>query len=60
MIHLAYDNGDLIKLLKKRGKLISEGDYLGMKKLNKNLIRHLESNYNKYRLPVKAFVTFKN
>ena len=62
MIQFGYSNSKLINLLKKRGRLITDGEFDKVKKLEVTINNKLSKgrNYEKFKRPVMAFVTFKN
>ncbi|CDW71360.1 UNKNOWN [Stylonychia lemnae] len=60
MITFAFDNSDLINLLKKRGLAIQQENYNKMREINMK-IDHLKQKFlEKYNRPVTAFLTFEN
>lgn len=60
MITFAFDNADLINLLKKRGLFIKAEKYDDMRKINTQIDVLNSKNVEKYNRPVTAFLTFEN
>jgi hypothetical protein len=60
MISFAFDNAELINLLKKRGLLIKAEKYDDMRKINAKIDELNTKNLDKYNRPVTAFLTFEN
>ena len=60
MITFAFDNADLINLLKKRGMFIKAEKYDDMRKINTQIDELNSKNLAKYNRPVTAFLTFEN
>lgn len=56
-INFAYDNVDVIKILKKRADLLKKGK--SCEKIENKLITMIDKNYNKYQRPVVGFVLFE-
>ena len=59
-ISLAFSNGALIKVLKKRGKIIAYGKYQELQHVDEALNHIIENHQEKMTTPIKAFVTFSN
>ena len=59
-IHFAYDNREVIELLKQRGVITTKGDFKLLQNIEKKIIDKLKDKdkYLKFRRPVMAFVTF--
>jgi hypothetical protein len=60
MISFAFDNAELINLLKQRGLLIKAEKYDAMRKINTKIDELNSKNVQKYNRPVTAFLTFEN
>jgi hypothetical protein len=60
LVTFAFDNADLINLLKERGADIKYEKFDLMRKLNKNIDDLKSQNLEKYTRPVSAFLTFEN
>ena len=60
MITFAFDNADLINLLKQRGMYIKAEKYDEMRKINAKIDELNAKNLAKYNRPVTAFLTFEN
>lgn len=60
-INFAYDNGLLIKILKKRGYAIECNDFAAMRNCNNELIEFLNKDENGElcKIPKAAFITFE-
>lgn len=60
-ITFAFDNGDLMGLLKKRGAAIKMENYDMLRNINDKIDKELEdeSKCNKYQRPCSVFVTFE-
>jgi hypothetical protein len=62
MISFAYDNAEIINLLRTRGQFIKFEKYDKMREINKK-VEHLKGNPTtlaKLNRPVTAFLTFEN
>lgn len=59
-IHLAYDNCDLLHLLRKRGSSIIEGARGKTIELEQKIHSHIQTNQEKIVRPVTAFVILEN
>ena len=59
-IFFAYDNGEVIEMLRKRGQITTTGKFNLLKEIEDEIITKLKDkqNYKKYKRPVMAFVTF--
>jgi hypothetical protein len=57
-INFAYDNGSLIKLLRRRGSVLKSGK--SSKQIDNKIYENIEANFDKYRRPVIAFVLFED
>lgn len=60
MITFAFDNAELINLLKQRGLAIKMEKYDKMREINKKIDDLTAANLKKYNRPVTAFLTFEN
>ena len=60
LITFAFDNSELINLLKKRGSAIKFEKYDLMRKINVKIDELKSRNLEKYIRPVSAFLTFEN
>jgi hypothetical protein len=60
MMTFAFDNAELINLLKQRGLTIKFEKYDKMRELNTKIESLKASNLDKYNRPVTAFLTFEN
>lgn len=60
MLTFAFDNADLINLLKQRGLAIKLEKYDKMREINKKIDELKQKNLEKYNRPVTAFLTFEN
>jgi len=60
MMTFAFDNGELINLLKQRGNAIKFEKWDDMRKINKKIDELKAKNLEKYNRPVAAFLTFEN
>lgn len=59
-IQFAYDNHELIALLRKRGAAITKLDFNKMEELDNELTIMVKENYIKLTRPVCAFITFES
>jgi hypothetical protein len=59
-LKFAYDNDDLINLLKKRGGAIKTGNWKQVNKIDEeiNTLKNAEEHARELSEPVAAFVTF--
>ena len=55
---MAYNNGEILKLLNKRGDFIGEGRLFDANTTNKEILTLLKTKMNTITTPVSAFVTF--
>lgn len=60
MMTFAFDNSQLINLLKQRGLAIKLEKYDKMREINKKIDNLKAANLSKYNRPVTAFLTFEN
>lgn len=60
MLSFAFDNAQLINLLKVRGAAIKFEKYDKMREVNKKIDALVDSNPQKYNRPVTAFLTLEN
>lgn len=62
MICFAYDNSELINLLKQRGEYIKYENFNGMRSINDKIDTSLKApgKIDMYYRPVTAFLTFEN
>jgi hypothetical protein len=60
LINFAFDNGELINLLKDRGNAIKFEKFDLMRELNKRIEDMKSENLDKFIRPVSAFLTFEN
>ena len=60
MLTFAFDNAELINLLKSRGQAIKFEKFDLMRKINKKIDDLKTKNLEKYNRPVTAFLTFEN
>ena len=59
-IFLAYANGEVIDVLKNRGKALINGNLNGMYKAEEKLNKIIHDNEDALKRPVKAFITFNS
>ena len=57
-ISLAYRNGEILKLLDKRGDFLGLGKFIEASAIDKQILVILEKQMSKITTPVSAFVTF--
>ena len=59
-INFAFDNGEIIEMLRERGKIATKGKFKLLQDIEDKIINNMKnkSNYKKYKRPVMAFVTF--
>jgi hypothetical protein len=55
----AYDNAELIELLKKRGNHIMYQRFEKMREVEKEITKIKDEKYEKLTKPVDAFITFE-
>ncbi len=60
LISFAFDNGELINLLKSRGQAIKFEKFDKMREINKKIDELKTQNIDKFTRPVSAFLTFEN
>lgn len=60
MITFAFDNSQLINLLKQRGLAIKLENYDKMRAINQQIEVLKSTNSAKFKRPVTAFLTFEN
>jgi hypothetical protein len=60
LITFAFDNSELINLLKKRGAAIKVENFDLMRKINKQIDDLKSSQLDKFIRPVSAFLSFEN
>jgi hypothetical protein len=60
LVTFAFDNSELINLLKQRGAAIKYEKFDKMREINKNIDDLKSKNLDKYTRPVSAFLTFEN
>lgn len=60
MCTFAFDNSELINLLKQRGNAIKFEKWDTMRHINKQIDEIKTKNVEKYNRPVTAFLTFEN
>jgi len=60
LVIFAFDNSELINLLKLRGSAIKFEKFDKMRSINKQIDDLKSSNLNKYIRPVSAFLSFEN
>lgn len=58
VLKLVFKNGELLKLLKKRGKIIGEGNFEKLTEIEQKLNNFIEKNQEDLKTPICAFVTF--
>ena len=57
-ISLGYKNGEILKLLDKRGDFLGVGKFQEATEMDKQILKLLETKMNDITTPVSAFVTF--
>ncbi len=60
VIKILYKNGVLIDLLKKRGKIIGDGDFFKLQHIESELNQLINENKSELSTPIGAFVSFNN
>lgn len=60
LVTFAFDNAELINLLKERGNAIKFEKWDRMREINKKINELKTKNVEKYNRPVAAFLTFEN
>ena len=60
LVTFAFDNAELINLLKQRGAAIKFEKFDLMRKINKQIDELKSTNLEKYIRPVSAFLSFEN
>jgi hypothetical protein len=60
IIKIAYKNGSLIRRLKKRGIMLTTGNFDGLTEIEEDLNFLIEHNKTLLESPIFAFVTFTN
>ena len=60
LITFAFDNAELINLLKARGNAIKFEKWDQMRAINRRINELKTKNADKYNRPVTAFITFEN
>ena len=60
MISFAFDNADVINLLRRRGAYIKDENYDSMRRMDDKIDYNLQKNRKKLTRPVTAFVTLEN
>jgi hypothetical protein len=58
-INLAYDNSSILRLLSQRGKHLTHGEFKKAKAVETKILQELETNSEKVKRPVVAFVIFE-
>lgn len=56
---MAYDNDDLLQMLKVRGSAFAAGSYEKVKAAEEKINESLEKNFEKYNKPVSAFIIWE-
>ena len=59
-IFFAYANGEVIEVLKQRGKALINGNLNSMYKSEEKLNKYIHRNEEALKRPVKAFLTFQS
>lgn len=60
LVTFAFDNAELITLLKERGNAIKFEKWDTMREINRKINELKTKNVEKYNRPVAAFLTFEN
>jgi hypothetical protein len=60
MLTFAFDNAEVISMLRERGEYIKKEEYEKMRKVDGEINDYVQNNITKIARPVTAFITFEN